>query len=320
MYSDVIKGCVMGALLGDACGACLEYLGRQPTIEEVQDALDMNGGGYFELAPGQYTDDGEMTAALLNSIRVCKGSYQLAEVAKAYRSWMLSLPFDISNANLSALAGGRIADPDLSAQIMLRARKNNHALKVNCCLMRATPLAIATARLSDQETLEVVAQDVNLTHPTPVCIATTTAYVLAIRHLIHHVFDNEGAIKQVSLYLQDRNPEVQGWFYDALKGRIPLPFPMEGCVRYGFTYAMYHLQQETDYLVALQQILLMGGDTDTNACIVGGMLGAYHGRNRLPITLMRQLVRCNTRRGNQYRPPAYTIKRVMDNLNHLVMQ
>ena len=29
-------------------------------------------------------------------------------------------------------------------------------------------------------------------------------------------------------------------------------------------------------------MLLRGGDTDTNACIVGGLLGAYHGWSNLP--------------------------------------
>ena len=33
---------------------------------------------------------------------------------------------------------------------------------------------------------------------------------------------------------------------------------------------------------ALQDTLLQGGDTDTNACIVGGMIGALHGLDAIP--------------------------------------
>ena len=43
-----------------------------------------------------------------------------------------------------------------------------------------------------------------------------------------------------------------------------------------------HLQQGTAYVAALQDTLSRGGDTDTNACIVGGMIGALHGVDAIP--------------------------------------
>ena len=43
-----------------------------------------------------------------------------------------------------------------------------------------------------------------------------------------------------------------------------------------------HLLQSTEYVSALQDTLLRGGDTDTNACIVGGMIGALHGLDAIP--------------------------------------
>ena len=33
---------------------------------------------------------------------------------------------------------------------------------------------------------------------------------------------------------------------------------------------------------SLRQILSKGGDTDTNAAIVGGLMGAFHGFDRIP--------------------------------------
>jgi ADP-ribosylglycohydrolase len=42
------------------------------------------------------------------------------------------------------------------------------------------------------------------------------------------------------------------------------------------------LLRSTDYVSALQDTLLRGGDTDTNACIVGGMIGALHGLDAIP--------------------------------------
>jgi len=57
----------------------------------------------------------------------------------------------------------------------------------------------------------------------------------------------------------------------------------------------------------------MGGDTDTNASIVGGLLGAYHGLDGIPKGPLAKLFDCNTQKG-QSRPDAYTIGLVSSNL------
>ena len=47
-------------------------------------------------------------------------------------------------------------------------------------------------------------------------------------------------------------------------------------------YAFYYLNHNVSYQDALRDIIKRGGDTDTNACIVGGLLGAACGFNNLP--------------------------------------
>ena len=42
-----------------------------------------------------------------------------------------------------------------------------------------------------------------------------------------------------------------------------------------------------------------GGDTDTNACIVGGLVGAYHGEEGIPTPMKEAIFHCDTRRGRQ---------------------
>ena len=42
---------------------------------------------------------------------------------------------------------------------------------------------------------------------------------------------------------------------------------------------------------ALEDILLKGGDADTNAAIVGGMMGALHGAAGIPDTLKAPVLR-----------------------------
>ena len=45
------------------------------------------------------------------------------------------------------------------------------------------------------------------------------------------------------------------------------------------------------YLDSVKQTIQLGGDTDTNACIVGGMIGALVGVNAIP-THMKQRLFC----------------------------
>jgi ADP-ribosylglycohydrolase len=53
------KGCVLGAWVGDALGAVLEF--RPVNPKAVMEALEMNGGGAFNVGSGQFTDDSELS-------------------------------------------------------------------------------------------------------------------------------------------------------------------------------------------------------------------------------------------------------------------
>ena len=56
-------------------------------------------------------------------------------------------------------------------------------------------------------------------------------------------------------------------------------------VRIGFTHAFFHLLEQSTFENALRETLAGGGDTDTNACIVGALLGALHGIDGIPTTV-----------------------------------
>ncbi|KAG6945747.1 hypothetical protein JG687_00017101 [Phytophthora cactorum] len=62
-----------------------------------------------------------------------------------------------------------------------------------------------------------------------------------------------------------------------------------GHVRWAFVLATYFLRQNESYKRAIQQTLLKGGDTDTNAAIIGGLIGALHGVESIP-SRMREAV------------------------------
>lgn len=56
-----------------------------------------------------------------------------------------------------------------------------------------------------------------------------------------------------------------------------------GYVKIAIDHAFKALRRGYDFEMAMRQTLLIGGDTDTNSCIVGGMIGAYLGVESIPI-------------------------------------
>jgi len=57
----------------------------------------MCGKGVLQLAPGQITDDGELTLALGGALKGAR-SYPVEDVAVGYQAWVASMPFDIGHA------------------------------------------------------------------------------------------------------------------------------------------------------------------------------------------------------------------------------
>lgn len=56
---------------------------------------------------------------------------------------------------------------------------------------------------------------------------------------------------------------------------------MSGWVRIAFSYSVYFAVKENDYKTAIKYLISAKGDTDTNACIAGGLLGAKLGLEKM---------------------------------------
>lgn len=303
--TNLAKGCLVGALVGDSAGARLEFLGHRPDDGELDDALAMKGGGVFRVAPGQVTDDGELTLALARAL-VGEQSYPRERVATNYRAWIASSPFDIGNATSSALGGKVGAYAPIADAVSASAAKHNLASKANGALMRVSPLGIWSTKCTEGAAVDAARADASLTHPNPTCQWANAAYVVAIRHLLHNVGDADGAFSQACRALEagsdEGADEVRSWLEDAEQGVLPACYPLAGFVRIGFTHAFHHLLRRTTFVDALRQVLSGGGDTDTNACIVGGLLGARVGLDGIPESMSRAVLSCDTAKGRP-RPP-----------------
>lgn len=296
---DHARGCLLGALIGDAAGATLEFIGRRPNDEDLDRALAMTGGGAHRVAPGQITDDGELTLALARAL-LGQPHYPRGAVARNYRLWCLSPPFDIGNATGNALGRGAPDDIALADRLATNAQANSES-KANGALMRITPVGIWSVGVSDADAIAAAMADAQLTHPNVSCQWANAAYVIAIRHLLRQPGDHQGAVQAAgAVLLRHRHEgaaEVQSWFDEAVAGTLPACHPEAGYVRIAFTHALYHLDRATPYQKALRAVLSGGGDTDTNACIVGGLIGALWGAHSIPAAMIQAVVQCDTSRG-----------------------
>ena len=309
--ADRALGAVLGALTGDAAGAVLEFFGREIQADDVADALRMPGGGTWSVAPGQITDDGELTMSLLQALVEAKDTRDGTEAAaRRYAAGVASRPFDIGSTTAASL--GSVRRPEHADQAALHgfapvmqavALARCAASKANGSLMRATPLAVWGANRTEAATREAAVADARLSHPNPACVGAASAYVLAIRHLIVHANDVAGALAAADAALQPESyAEPRAWLAEARAGmRVPYT-PMDGFVRIAFTHAFRHLAAGTSWEAAVAETLRGGGDTDTNACIVGGLLGARFGAAAIPEAMRAAVLGADLSRGAHPRP------------------
>jgi len=82
-----------------------------------------------------------------------------------------------------------------------------------------------------------------------------------------------------------------------------------GWVQVSWTYSFYFLKSgKVDYEECVREVLLQGGDTDSNACIVGGMIGAVLGLERMKGGNEKRLevmLSCEVSGSKQVRPGRY---------------
>lgn len=262
---NLALGCLIGGMVGDAAGAVLEF-DLDVTMKKVNRAMKMPGGGPHCVAKGQFTDDSELDLALLHALVDSKNdSSKITSLAsKRYIEWYKSDPFDCGQTTRQAF--------EKSAKYASKSSQANGAL------MRIAPLAVwaAAKNVPIEVVLELAAADAQLSHPHSNCIDANRAFVVAILHLLKTPQDSQGAIA-AARKIQFIGTDVFAWISDAIKDIETDCLFHSGHVKHGIMLAFYHLNKRSDFKSAIEHTLLQGGDTDTNAKIVGNLMGAFHG-------------------------------------------
>jgi len=303
-HYDAAFGCFLGGCIGDAAGAVLEFIGHKPSMTEVKHAMTLPSSQIFGLATGQVTDDSELALCLAQAL-ADNEEFDLERIAQNYARWIESPPFDIGFTTRKTL--GCVKEPEWQvvcskfgyAVAMQRAAQQCCLeSKANGSLMRCAPLGIWGRQLPPEKLADYAMADSRLSHANESCCHAVACYVIAIASLIQNLGDKVTAFNQVINWAnQHACQEVRRWLQQS-KDNVAVPYhPQAGFIKIAFVHAFRHLLLDTPFEEALQETLYGGGDTDTNACIVGGLLGARWGAEQLPDKMKTEVLHCDTRRG-----------------------
>lgn len=287
-----IEGALWGFLLGDAVGVSYEFnpASSLPSMEE----LEMKPPSWFSktyprVPIGTWSDDGAHVLCLLDSL-LEKGKLDLDHLASVLLAWYQEgkwavdrVVFDFgiqTSASLRAYAQG--VPPEKSGFV-------NPDGKGNGSLMRVLPLALWHTGSNEELVSDAHRQSLP-THGHILNQVCCALYALWVREVLSGLDISEAYQRAVahlrSIYASA--PEYR----EQLESHVR---PEEEPVSNGDGYVVTTMHsvriatRETNFKRVVQKAISLGNDTDTNAAIAGGLMGAKVGKSGLPSEWMEQL-------------------------------
>lgn len=273
---DRYRGVLLGLACGDALGGPVEFKSRDEVAELHPGGLrDFVGGGWLSLAPGEITDDTQMTLAIARSLAET-GGLDMNDIATRFLEWYRSDPKDIgltTRAALVALSKG-VSWEEAGKRVSGYASGNAAG---NGAVMRCAPVALRFR--GDRDAVIAASKSTALiTHADPRCQAATVAVNLMIVHLLEG-----GAIRDLPGHVLDAitEPETR----EALRKAPDLTrekVRSGGFVLDTMQAALWSLLQTDSLEDAVITAVNLGADTDTTGAVTGALAGAAYGASAIP--------------------------------------
>ena len=286
-----LKGGLYGLLIGDALG--VPYECHPASAIPSRDLIDMYPPARFRrshatVKPGTWSDDGALALCLLASLLEVDG-LDLGNLAAKFLDW----------ANCGTMAvDGRVFDIELQTSRALERLKNGVAPELagagaddvdsNGALMRALPLAL-WHRGSDADLVALAHAQSLPTHGHPQSQVCCALYVLVARRLLARrtmsdawqcAEDDLAAIYRaapdaelhaqalaVIVAAKSNSPQGSSHVVDSL-------------------WSARSACDESTFAGVVKAAIALGNDTDTTACIAGGLAGIHFGFDAIPLRWM----------------------------------
>ena len=284
-YINRARSCIYGAMIGDALGSTMEFTTSEKAKEILEKYNNFKNGlvgkGPFNLKPGQITDDSEMAIAIMKAINQ-DGHYDPLTVAKEYHLWYCSNPFDIGTTTRNAVCAPN------ALKMMDNAIRINYDSMSNGFLMRQFGLVALYHNKKYDILTEAIVQDASLTHSNPevphmaICYGTILwcaihgASTQKIMQIIEDLpnYTKSDLLKSI---INSVNQNLEYFEYNGSKYCLSdLDGPNCGFAGFALWLTMRAIHKYKNYETAVLEVVSHGGDTDTNACIVGAVMGAMY--------------------------------------------
>lgn len=291
MNDDRIVGCILGTAVGDALGLPYEGLSRRRAAR-LFGAPDRHR---FFFGRGMVSDDTEHTCLVAQSLIVADGDVDKFQQALAggLRLWLLGLPAGIGLATLRSI---------LRLWVGISPDRSGVFSAGNGPAMRA---AILGAAMDDPLSLRTfVRASSRVTHTDPKAevgaFAVALAAQMAARDIavlpedyLHRLKSLlEGETSEFTTLMSGVAASVNaGQSTEAYADSLGLTKGVSGYVYHSVPVAIHAwLSHPRDYRSAITSVIACGGDTDSTAAIVGGIVGTSVGRSGIPQEWLSTLI------------------------------
>ena len=272
--NDRLAGAVWGHLVGDAMGVPYEF----SAPGSITDVVWGHNGSHRQ-PPGTWSDDGALMLALLDSLLTA--GFDLDDQGRRALSWRASgayapggKVFDIGGTTGVAL--GRVAAGTPAAQ----AGDSGEGQNGNGSLMRILPIALV-GRAESRETLVAqAAAGSAMTHAHPRSQVCCAVYVLIAHDLLLGATDLQDVLARAFDTARDDLPAENLAELDLVQ-----QYPQRtggGYVVDSFWSAWDAFAGASSYADTIERAIRYGKDTDTTACIAGGLAGLHWGIDAIP--------------------------------------
>jgi ADP-ribosylglycohydrolase len=289
---------VVGSALGDALGAGYEY-GSAPL--PVNSPCEMIGGGLGNFSPYEWTDDTSMGIPILQTAALhgenLNSDLALDDIAAGFLRWYSTNPPDIGGHTRSILsrANDLVEMGDIQAAQALTRTAQTHRRKSgisNGGLMRTNAAVLPYLRdEGPHRAMKAAIRIAALTHAEPESTVTSAVWVslvwaaangcdphTAVGLTIDSIPEEirymgmelmEPILKEPNL--QPRSYQPNGYATECFKAAFSAIYPI--------WLADPDRENADNFMLALDRAVKAGADTDTVACVAGGLAGAIWGIN-----------------------------------------
>lgn len=296
--ADRMLGALWGSVVGDALGVPVEFRTRAALAKDP--VTDLRGHGTYDQLPGTWSDDSSLMLCTLDSL--LDSRFDSADIARRFVNFLDAAymtprgqVFDVGVATSGAI------DRLRSGVAAEQAGGDDEHSNGNGSLMRILPIGLRFARAPIAELLDYAQRASAITHRHPRA-QLACGYLCALVQLLLDGVDPRHAYlatNRIAHAHYSRPPfAAELAHYERVLGGHLHELPeseiaSSGYVVHTLEASLWCLLNTRSFEEAVLRAVNLGIDTDTIACITGGLAGLVYGLDAVPQRWRDQMARAS---------------------------